>query len=114
MVKGEAVPTTKVSQTQALDPPHPNPSQQNIRGTILATEEYETMKASGTDVKTTTHPASAPGGIPFFNKGIADSSMDLASDKWKQDVMPQYMDATDTREHCVAEGQGAFSQLLRW
>ena len=85
---------------------HHDPSDTNIRGAILATEEYENAK-SQTDVRTSARPASALGGIPFFNKGIADSSKDTAGDQWKKDLAPANMDTADIGGS-PAPGRGAF------
>lgn len=83
-----------------------DPSDTNIRGTILATEEYENAK-SQTDVRTSAKPASALGGIPYFNKGIADSDKDTAGDRWKRDLAPTRMDTSDIGG-APAPGRGAF------
>lgn len=73
---------------------HHDPSDTNIRGAILATEEYENAKSQA-DVRTSAKPASALGGIPYFNKGIADSSRDTAGDQRKKDLAPANMDTAD-------------------
>ena len=73
---------------------HHDPSDTNIRGAIQATEEYENAK-SQTDVRTSGKPASALGGIPYFNEGIADSSQDTAGDQWKKDLAPAKMNTAD-------------------
>lgn len=85
---------------------HHDPSDTNIRGAILATEEYENAK-NQTDVRTSAKPASALGGIPYFNKGIADSSKDTAGDQWKKDLAPAKMDTADIGVS-PAPGRGAF------
>jgi hypothetical protein len=85
---------------------HHDPSDTNIRGAILATEEYENAK-SQTDVRTSAKPASALGGIPYFNKGIADSDKDIAGDRWKKDLAPDKMD-TSNIGGSPAPGRGAF------
>ena len=85
-----------------------DPSDANVKATIMATEEYENLKASGTDVRTSGHPASALGGIPFFNKGIADAKRDTQGNVWTSDARPGHMDTTNIGEHCVAQGEGAF------
>ena len=85
---------------------HNDPSNTNIRGAIQATEEYENAK-SQTDVRTSGKPASALGGIPYFNKGIADSDKDIAGDRWKKDLAPDKMD-TSGIGGCPAPGRGAF------
>jgi hypothetical protein len=85
---------------------HNDPSSINIRGAIQATEEYENAK-SQTDVRTSGKPASALGGIPYFNKGIADSDKDVAGDRWKKDLAPDKMDTADIGG-CPAPGRGAF------
>jgi hypothetical protein len=58
---------------------HNDPSNSNLRGAIRKAEEYETIKKSGKDVRTTDKPASAAGGVPYFNKGIADSDKDTVT-----------------------------------
>jgi hypothetical protein len=83
-----------------------DPSRDHIRGTITATEEYEAAKAK-VDVRATDKPASALGGIPYFNKGIADSAKDTTADRWKKDLAPDHMDTSNIGP-CPAEGEGAF------
>jgi hypothetical protein len=88
---------------------HHDPSDTNIRGAIQATEEYENAK-SQTDVRTSGKPASALGGIPYFNKGIADSSQDTVGDQWKKDLAPAKMNTADIGGS-PAPGRGAFPSI---
>lgn len=62
---------------------------------------------SQTDVRTSSRPASALGGIPHFNKGIADSTKDTAGERWKKDLAPAKMDTADIGGS-PSRGRGAF------
>jgi hypothetical protein len=82
----------KASQVGVFDR---DPDRKNMLAAARVTEKYETIKFELPDELVRTNPqrpASPLGGIDFYNKGVYDSMLDTAGDRWKLDTFPLNMD----------------------